>query len=58
MDALNKAMASQQDRRFAYQLKLAVLSGDVQMARRLIKGRVDTNATIWVSKNLSNFAQR
>ena len=57
----NQAMASQQDdddRRPAHQLKLAVSSDDVETARRLIEGGIDYNDTSWVSRNLSDFAQR
>ena len=49
LDRLKKAMASPQDHSIDDQLKLAVSSGDVQKASRLINGGVDTNTNIWVS---------
>ena len=56
--ALNQAIASPQDHSSDDQLMVALSSGDVQMSGRLIEGGVGANATLLVSRNHSNFAQR
>ena len=41
------------DKNFGSKLKYAVNNGDLQVARRLIKGGVDINATFWVGFSIT-----